>query len=640
MIAEMKRVEILCLRRDIDALVRLLQERGVLHVEQVPLAVENAPHYLHRVHLNEEEKAEVATLEKLDEMLRELVPILSISANRDAVNETAARLAHTSNREWRRKVRQWSRELRSLVRQRVNVRDNIEVLANYLKILRALEPLPEGRGAILGDNARIIMLQGDVERAVHALRRRLQSELGSDCDVKEREIAKNSAAAVVRHPSEKSETVGRILEEEGIAPVEIAAAGLKGLSVPETLAALERRIAEHHETLERLNTGLDEFSNANGVELTAVRLTVANRLAQLRILDSFAVSELVAVVHGWVPGDELAGLEGELGRDFQGTAVVAVLASDAIERKRIPTLLRNRPAAEPFEVLLSLFGPAAYGSFDPTALVGVFFVFFYGFILGDVAYGLAILGLAAYFKRRFGHIDLVRKVTLVAIYCGISAIFFGFMFGEFLGDFGARYLHMPHIWFHRGHDTNRLLLIAVCVGAVHVVLSLVIAIREGLRHHDRRHMGEKLGLLLGLIAVGIGAVSYMGAWPFGARAAVVVAVSLTIVSVVLLVRSCGALAPLQVIEVVSLVSNVLSYSRLMALGLASVILADIANEMGGKAGNIVLGIGIAAFMHILNLGIGIFSPTLHSLRLNYVEFLPKFYSPDGRVYAPFRKETL
>jgi len=117
-------------------------------------------------------------------------------------------------------------------------------------------------------------------------------------------------------------------------------------------------------------------------------------------------------------------------------------------------------------------------------------------------------------------------------------------------------------------------------------------------------------------------------------------VSLTIVSVVLLVRSCGALAPLQVIEVVSLVSNVLSYSRLMALGLASVILADIANEMGGKAGNIVLGIGIAAFMHILNLGIGIFSPTLHSLRLNYVEFLPKFYSPDGRVYAPFRKETL
>ena len=115
---------------------------------------------------------------------------------------------------------------------------------------------------------------------------------------------------------------------------------------------------------------------------------------------------------------------------------------------------------------------------------------------------------------------------------------------------------------------------------------------------------------------------------------------LMIASVALLVKASGIRAPIQILEVVSLVGNVLSYSRLMALGIASMVLADVANSMVDTMGNVIIGILMAVIIHVANIALGIFSPALHSLRLNYVEFLPKFYEPVGRRYQPFRKESL
>jgi V/A-type H+-transporting ATPase subunit I len=81
---------------------------------------------------------------------------------------------------------------------------------------------------------------------------------------------------------------------------------------------------------------------------------------------------------------------------------------------------------------------------------------------------------------------------------------------------------------------------------------------------------------------------------------------------------------------------VLSYLRIAAIGLASVYLAKVANEMAGIAGNVVVGAILAILIHALNLVLGMFSPTIHSLRLHYVEFFRKFYESGGRPYEPFK----
>jgi V/A-type H+-transporting ATPase subunit I len=98
----------------------------------------------------------------------------------------------------------------------------------------------------------------------------------------------------------------------------------------------------------------------------------------------------------------------------------------------------------------------------------------------------------------------------------------------------------------------------------------------------------------------------------------------------------GLVAP---IELLTSIGNILSYARIMALGVASVMLAVVANRMVGSVGSVAVGIVFALLFHLVNFAIALFSPTIHALRLHYVEFFGKFYSPGGVRYEPFGRWT-
>ncbi len=102
----------------------------------------------------------------------------------------------------------------------------------------------------------------------------------------------------------------------------------------------------------------------------------------------------------------------------------------------------------------------------------------------------------------------------------------------------------------------------------------------------------------------------------------------------LLILAGGLLAPL---ELLKSFGNIISYVRIMAIGLCSVLLAQVANQLGGMTGNLLAGFLVAGVLHLFNLLLGVFAPTVHSLRLHYVEFFSKFLEFGGRRFEPLNK---
>jgi V/A-type H+-transporting ATPase subunit I len=638
MIAAMDRVEIVFLRSELKDMVTFLQNAGIVHLEEVPLAVENHPGYLHRVHLPEEERADLQRLEQLDTMLKESTPLLSAKPAHADIAAAGPGLESLTPDQLEREVRIWHRTLRSFTRRRLNIQDNIELIQAYSRVLQTILPMLKERGVELGKTARAMILDGYSEDAVDALEKRCVESIGSECQFVRYPLDRNREVAVLTHGKDKAGDVAALLKKEGISPLDAPDRDFKANTVLEVLEKAGSRTAELYTALERIEDSLKAFTEGAGASVFAAAQLVSSRKEQLAVVDKFAQSDMVGVVHGWVPKEEYDNFHQALKKEFGSRVEMGRLSMEDVELKRVPTLRKNHPIFKPFELILSLMKPPVYGSFDPTAVVACSFIMFYGFVLGDSGYGALMVLIGWWVKSKWGHISLLKDAMTIFQWMGVSSIVWGLIYFEIFGNFAEKVTGI-HPIFHRAHETETLLYMAIMFGVVHIPLSLILGIREGFNHHHEKHAYEKLGMLLGLVALAAALAGGSLPGTLGSLLLIGAAV-LFLACVFYLIKGMGVMMPMGVMELLGLSANVLSYARLMALGIASIAFAEIANQMvEGSTGFVFILLLLGAMaIHVLNIGIGIFSPTIHSLRLNLVEFLPKFYEPAGRSYEPFRKE--
>jgi len=336
------------------------------------------------------------------------------------------------------------------------------------------------------------------------------------------------------------------------------------------------------------------------------------------------------VLFGWIPAADLPRLEQTLEQRFEGKVAVEELAILEEEVDQVPVVLMNPPFFKPFEVFTRLLPPPSYSSFDITPFLGIFFPIFFGIMLGDVGYGLIITATAAAMVLLLKNKPLIVDVAKVFGVCGVYTILFGIVFGELFGSFGQRFLPLPH-FIDRKEAVVPMLLFALAAGVVHVVLGLVLGMISAMRRGTRREALFKLGtigfvLLAVLIAVAMSRETLAGFVKPLAAAAAILACAMILIG--------GVMAPLEMLKTVG---NIVSYARIMAIGLTSVLLAYVANQMAGSMGSLLLGVVVGVVLHGFNILLGIFAPAVHGLRLHYVEFLSKFMEPGSGRFSPLAK---
>jgi V/A-type H+-transporting ATPase subunit I len=408
--------------------------------------------------------------------------------------------------------------------------------------------------------------------------------------------------------------------------------GYGDLSLASTVRAMQRRVGELDPELERLRQEASHALTPHVPALLRARVAVRARRERALAADRAERTERAFALRVWAPVAAVGTVTAAV-RDADVAALVERVPARRW-RGRPPTLLRNLPFARPFERLVSFLSWPAPGGLDPTGLMAAVLPALFGIMVGDVGYGV-LLALGGYLLRRRwdGRSEAVADIGRVLVVGGVWAVVFGVLFGEAFGDLGKAWFGMPALWFYRGGPDALipLLTFVLAVGATHLVLGLLIGVWLAARERHLPHLLERGGTLLvlgGLFALAGAAVA---ALPGGAVPPALAAVVLGLVLAGLAHGPLGIL--LGPLEVIGRIGNMLSYLRLAAVGLASVYLAVVANELARQA-PLLLGIVVATFFHVLNLALAAFSPLIQALRLHYVEFFGTFHDGTGRAFVP------
>jgi len=356
--------------------------------------------------------------------------------------------------------------------------------------------------------------------------------------------------------------------------------------------------------------------------------TAQDAVSRLEAEGLAASTRRAFVIEGWVPVPEVASLRAAL-RERIGPEITLEELPPGSEADA-PVVLQNPRIFRPFQLLVEMLPLPTYGSIDPTPFVAVFFPVFFGLMLGDIGHGLLLLGLGLLLLRWSKPAKPLRSVAQIALVCSAFTILFGLAFGEFFGDLGRRWFGLRPLVLGREEPRDIVAFLVLCVGigGVHVLLGLVLGVINAFHRHKRQALGRGLSAVMILLVV----VALLAAVRLLPRAILTPVVIALLVAFPVLVIAEGIVAP---VELLATMGNIFSYARIMALGTASVMLGVVTNRLAGALGSVVVGAIFALLFHLVNFALGLFSPTVHALRLHYVEFFGRFYSPGGVRYRPF-----
>ena len=442
--------------------------------------------------------------------------------------------------------------------------------------------------------------------------------------------------------------VGPVLKRHGARSVDLS--GARGR--PEDAAAeLRRRADETSASIEGMKSEAGEIA-AEYDHILIVHDELVDRLARTTAEEHFVGTDSTFLIEGWVRGRDEAALKERVENVAGETHFVS---RDPESDEDVPIDLRNGRLVQPLEFVTTLYGRPLYWEFDPTPLLAPFFVVFFGLCLSDGGYGIALAIVAALLMTKMGRGSGGRKLMQLMLMGGIATAVVGLLTG---GWFGIETSILPAfmqnaVLLNPLEEPMTMLNVVFVVGIIQIFAGLTIKMVAEFR--EGRWLDGILDQLVwilfllflaplgygfilgGSVPPAIGDVAGKGALAMGA----VVVLTGARKNPNPVMKVLGGV--LKLYDVVGYFGDVLSYARLLALGLATGAIAMAINGVADMAMGIpIVGI-IAAIVviiggHLFNLAVNTLGGFVHSARLQYLEFFSKFFEGGGRAFEPFRAQ--
>lgn len=394
--------------------------------------------------------------------------------------------------------------------------------------------------------------------------------------------------------------------------------------------------------LERLNSETSSLTKRaekmaeNLKDIEKIYDFLSSRLEKEKTALKLMKTDKTFILFGWIPESSIDEFLKRLNKRFND---IYITLTEPDEEDDPPIVLKNNKIAEPFEAITSMYALPKWGEVDPTPVLTPFYLLFFGMMMADVGYGLLMLFGSLFLIKKMDAEEGTKKILKLLLYCSIPTIIFGFLYGGFFGGI----IKLKPLWLDPVNEPMEVLKVSIVLGVIHLFVGL------GVKAYSLIKSGNILDavydvllwyvLLIGLIWMLLGGGA-PAKWMSIAGAAGLIATqgraNESIVG-----KIFGGLYGLY--GVTGYLGDALSYSRLLALGLASGLI--------GWSFNLLiqlLGKGPAAFIfgplifvagHTFNFLIGALGTFVHTCRLQYLEFFGKFYEGGGKAFEPLKINT-
>ncbi len=432
-----------------------------------------------------------------------------------------------------------------------------------------------------------------------------------------------------------------------------------GFIIPDKIAAkLPTKAAEdckaEAEAIEKEKQELIAQLRAYGNYYSEIRFLSDYFTAQIekyKAVENAASTEMTFYVKGYVPASVSEEIKFEIENSYK--AHVELTEPD-YENEDVPVLLKNNSFAAGVESVTDMYSPPSNKDVDPNPVMSFFYYAFFGLMLSDAGYGLIMVILSLVAKKKLKLSGNMKKTADMILYCGISTVFWGAMFGGFFGDLiptvcktflGMTSVPSLAIWMEPMNNSIELLLYCFLFGIIHLFAGLLI--RGYMLIRDKNYLGavcDTLPVMVFVVGFAIVGADFFTTVPENMKSA---GIKILAVGALLIVLTAGRSSKnifgklggglYGLYNAASgYLGDILSYSRLLALSLVTGVIANVINLLGAMIGNIVFFIIIFILGHALNIAINLIGTYVHTGRLQYVEFFSKFYEGSGRTFTPFK----